>query len=70
MDGIVRNSTGLVEFNSVPESVEALMTCNHLPVKSQGMKIIAECFFWWKSMVDSNSKALNNVLIEMVKKSF
>lgn len=37
VDGIVRSSTGLVEFKSVPESVEALMTCNHLPVKSQGL---------------------------------
>ncbi|KAK7580321.1 hypothetical protein V9T40_000950 [Parthenolecanium corni] len=47
VDGIVRSSTGLVEFKSVPESVEALMTCNHLPVKSQGNKfpyIMKLCF--------------------------
>ncbi|XP_065202370.1 heterogeneous nuclear ribonucleoprotein L isoform X4 [Planococcus citri] len=53
VDGIVRSSTGLVEFKSVPESVEALMTCNHLPVKSQGNKfpyIMKLCFSAAKSI--------------------
>lgn len=64
VDGIVRNSTGLVEFNSVPESVEALMTCNHLPVKSQGNKfpyIMKLCF--------SAAKNINHIPREKIESS-